>query len=118
MLSYGVLNVQMSAAAPLKSGVYHLLPTCHVYIDIRLTLSASGCRDISLKAACTCSCVTKDRNRISVFKFEIWKLREMRREQKSDLSPRGRRRGRYRLLSNCTEMQNRQNNFSRVRGRI
>jgi len=26
-----------------KSGVYHLLPFCHVYIDVKIKLSASGC---------------------------------------------------------------------------
>jgi hypothetical protein len=65
----------------LKSGVYHLLQTCSVYIDIRMKLSTSGCSYILFKAVCTCSCVIKDRNRISGFEFRVLKLREMRREQ-------------------------------------
>jgi hypothetical protein len=86
VLSYGVLKVYMSAVTRWASGVYHLLPTSHVYVDIRIKLPTSVCSGILLKLSCTFSCVVKGMNRISWFKFEIWKLIKIRWELISDLS--------------------------------
>jgi len=76
----------MSAVAPWKSGVYRLLPTSHVSVDIRIKLSTSGCSGVLLKFTCTFSCVVKGMKRTSWFKFGIWKLMEIRWELNSDLS--------------------------------
>ena len=68
MLAYGVLNVQMSAVTPSKSGVYHVLSICcYVCVGIRLKLSASGCSGTCLKPAGISSCVVEGRNRILWF---------------------------------------------------